>query len=220
MLSKYKLKCYLNRFSLFLFFFNTGFVKIYPNAVVLMLSADLHSKNGSLWKNTYSFRCLSLEWSVWDIFFSLPLPQMNFKANRHLVVYFENQTLQGASVFSRVLNTTLVPLKSRGSWGLLGGTGPQKSQRIVCNNSSFSLHSTSQWIDIPNYVSHTEHFFTIQNPISFIGTLDNKICMVKNSFLLDWVHRTHQPDMIVRGKGGSVGFVQYEDLSTQNLAPV
>jgi len=63
-------------------------------------------------------------------------------------------------------------------------------------------------------------FFTIQNPISFIGTLGNKICMVKIPFLLDWVHRTHQPDMIVRGKGGSVGLLQYEDLSTQNLAPV
>jgi len=63
-------------------------------------------------------------------------------------------------------------------------------------------------------------FFTIQNPISFIGTLGNKICMVKIPFLLEWVHRTHQPDMIVRGKGGSVGLSQYEDLSTQNLAPV
>lgn len=46
------------------------------------------------------------------------------------------------------------------------------------------------------------------------------ICMVKIPFLLDWVHRTHQPDMIVRGKGGCVGLLQYEDLSTQNLAPV
>lgn len=103
---------------------------------------------------------------------------------------------------------------------MLGGTGPPKPQRSPCNNNSFSLNSPPNEFIFQTMYHIDSIFFSIQNPISFIGTLGNKICMVKIPFLLDWVHRTHQPDMIVRGKGGSVGLLQYEDLSTQNLAPV
>lgn len=76
-----KWRCYLNRFSFLPFFFFliqrlSKYVLMFP--AFFMHSVNLHSKNGSLWKNIYSSTCLSLEWSVWNIFYLCSPPLYEF----------------------------------------------------------------------------------------------------------------------------------------------
>lgn len=192
---------------------------IYMLHVFLKHLANFHSKKRlPLEKNISLNVC---PWSrVFGIFFIFVfLPQINSKTDAQQSI-LKTKFYKELSVSSKAPNISQVPLKSRGGCRVLGGTGPPKPRRSPCNNNSFSLNSPPNEFIFQTMYHIDSIFFSIQNPISFIGTLGNKICMVKIPFLLDWVHRTHQPDMIVRGKGGSVGLLQYEDLSTQNLALV
>lgn len=69
-------------------------------------------------------------WSgAFGIFFiSVPLPQMNSKTNRHLVVYFENQILQGAQCFQQDAKHHFGPTEIKGE---LRGVGRNRSSKVT-----------------------------------------------------------------------------------------